>query len=183
LLATVLARCIPAYDRQKDRWALNAAIIAIVLIGMIHYFPPQSDLQKKVAEKFPVAAVEYLNQHPVPGPMFNSYGFGGYLVWSRWPEHKVFIDGRSELYERGGVLNDYMQVLNIRPAALSILRAYGIQSCLLDREESFATVLNALPDWQKVYSDDRSVLFVRRNAVNPGAVSQLKPLTKPAEQE
>jgi hypothetical protein len=183
LLATVLARWIPPYDHSKDRWVLNAAMIAAVFVGMIHYFPSTSDLEKKVAEKFPVGAVQYLNEHSVPGPMLNSYGFGGYLIWTRWPEHKVFIDGRSELYEHGGVLNDYMQVLDIHPAALSILRSYGIQSCLLDREESFVTVLSALPDWQRVYSDDRSILFVRRNAVDSKTVSQLKPLAKPAEQE
>ena len=113
--------------------------------------------------------------------MFNTYGFGGYLVWSRWPEHKVFIDGRSELYERGGVLNDYVQVLTVKPATLAILRSYGIQSCLLDRRESFATMLSALPDWQEVYSDNRSVLFVRRNAVNSNTVAQVKPLTRLAE--
>lgn len=181
LLATVLARWVPAYDRQKDRWPLNAAIGAAIVIGMIYYFPSRNDLQKKVADQFPVGAVEYLNEHPTPGPMFNTYGFGGYLVWSRWPEHKVFIDGRSELYERGGVLNDYVQVLTVKPAALAILRSYRIQSCLLDRRESFATMLGALPDWQQVYSDNRSVLFVRRNAVNSNIVAQVKPLTRLAE--
>jgi hypothetical protein len=181
LLATVLARWVPAYDRQKDRWPLNAAIGAAIIIGMIYYFPSRNDLQKKVADQFPVGAVEYLNEHPTPGPMFNTYGFGGYLVWSRWPEHKVFIDGRSELYERGGVLNDYVQVLTVKPATLAILRSYRIQSCLLDRRESFATMLGALPDWQQVYSDNRSVLFVRRNAVNSNIVAQVKPLTRLAE--
>jgi hypothetical protein len=130
---------------------------------MVHYFPSRADLEKKLAQRSPVGAVEYLKQHSVPEPMFNAYSFGGYLIWSRWPEHKVFIDGRSELYEHGGVLNDYMQVLLVRPPALAILQFYGIRSCLLDREESFATVLSALPDWQQVYSDNRSVLFVRRS--------------------
>ena len=163
VLATILARWVPPYDRAKDPWAVNAVMIAVAFVGMIHYFPSRADLEKKLAQRFPVGAVEYLKQHSVPEPMFNAYGFGGYLIWSRWPEHKVFIDGRSELYEHGGVLNDYMQVLLVRPPALAILQFYGIRSCLLDREESFATVLSALPDWQQVYSDNRSVLFVRRS--------------------
>ena len=183
LLATILAQWIPAYERQKDRYALNAVLIAAAIVGMIHYFPSGTDLEKKAAQNFPVAAVEYLNQHPVPEPMFNSYGFGGYLIWSRWPEHKVFVDGRSELYEHGGVLSDYMQVFQIRPPALAILRFYGIRSCLLDRDESFATVLSALPEWQKVYSDNRSVLFVRRDSASGGTVVQEKPPVKPVDQE
>jgi hypothetical protein len=179
LLATILARWVPAYDRPKDRYALNAALIAAAMVGMIHYFPSRADLEKKAADRFPVGAVDYLNQHSVPEPMFNSYGFGGYLVWSRWPEHKVFIDGRSELYEHGGLFHDYMQVRDIQPAALAILRFYGIRSCLLDRDESIVTVLSALPEWQKVYSDDRSVLFVRRDSASIGTAA----LEKPAKQD
>jgi hypothetical protein len=91
--------------------------------------------------------------------MFNDYGFGGYLVWSG---RKVFIDGRSEVYERGGVLSDYLYIIALKPGALTVLRNYGIQSCLLERDAPLATVLNALPDWRKIYSDHTSVLFIRR---------------------
>ena len=127
-----------------------------------------------------MGAVAYLDHHDVPGPLLNTYGFGGYLVWARGPEHKVFIDGRSELYEAGGLLNDYLQVLDIKPAGLAVLRFYGIKSLLLDRGEPLVTVLNALPDWQKVYFDNRSVIFVRREPVAPAADSKT---SKPAGQE
>ena len=50
----------------------------------------------------------------------------------------------------------------LKPGALAVLREYGVQSCLLRRDEPLVTVLAALPDWQQVYSDDLSVLFVRR---------------------
>jgi hypothetical protein len=73
------------------------------------------------------------------------------------------MDGRSELYERAGFLPDYFQVSNIQPGALSVLQKYGIQSCLLNRDEALATFLAALPDWQQVYQDHTSVLFVRRS--------------------
>src|ERR1700722_19103285 len=103
--------------------------------------------------------------------MFNSYGFGGYLIWSRGPKHKVFMDGRSELYERGGVLPDYVEIEDIRPDALSLLQRYGFQSCLLNHDAPLATLLAALPDWQKVYEDSTSILFVRRSG-SPAFVAQ-----------
>src|ERR1019366_5671674 len=147
----------------KDRYLLNAALMAAVLVIIIWYFPSQADLRQNVGKTYPVAAVEYLNQHSVPGPMYNTYGFGGYLIWSRGPEHKVFMDGRSELYERGGVLSDYVEIMDIKPRALSMLQKYGFQSCLLIHDEPLATVLAALPDWQQVYDDKTSILFVRRS--------------------
>jgi hypothetical protein len=160
LLATVLSRWVPPYERSKDRYLLNGALMAVVILGMVHYLPANTDLQRRVNANFPVGAVQYLREHPAPSPMFNTYGFGGYLIWS---DYKVFVDGRADPYERGGSLSDYFHIAWLKPGALSVLRAYGIQSCLLDRREPLATVLSALPDWRQVYADDVAVLFVRRN--------------------
>jgi hypothetical protein len=162
LLATTLARWLPRYERHKDLYALNAALMAVVLTVILWLFPSQASLERTVASKFPVGAVSYLDQHPVAGPMYNSYFFGGYLVWARAPQHKVFLDGRSELYERGGLLGDFLEISSIKPDALAVMQKYGIQSCLLVRDEPLATVLAALPDWERVYEDQTSVLFVRR---------------------
>lgn len=170
LLATVAARWTPHYDRARDKYVLNAAIMGCVLAAMVHYFPSKALLDEKIAEHFPSRAVEYIRQHSTPGPMFNNYGFGGYLIWSLGPEHKVFIDGRSEVYEKGGVLADYFHIMEIRPGALTLLRNYGIQSCLIERQTPLATILSNLPDWQEVYSDSTTALFVRRKVpVPPGS--------------
>lgn len=162
-LAIVLARWIPPYDQAKERSYLNVLFMAIILALILRYFPSRDELLKNVGETYPVDAVEYLNHHPVPGPMYNAYGFGGFLVWSRGPAHKVFIDGRSELYEREGVLADFLEIMNVRSDVLTLLQKYGIQSCLLEHDEPLATFLAALPDWQKVYEDHTSILFVRRS--------------------
>ncbi len=96
-------------------------------------------------------------------------GFGyllpfGYLIWSLGPERKVFVDGRSEIYEDGGSLADYFHITHLQQGALELLRGYGIQTCLLERDEPLATMLSAQPQWRKVYADNLSVLFVRRDA-------------------
>jgi hypothetical protein len=129
---------------------------------MVWYFPTNIEYTHLVKTKFPVAAVQYLDTHSVPSPMYNSYEFGGYLLWRRAPQHKVFIDGRTEVYERAGVLEDQVALLNLTPGSLAVLDKYGIQSCLLLPGEGLATVLAASPEWQKVYSDDITILFVRR---------------------
>jgi hypothetical protein len=164
LFATILARWTPPYNRAKDLFLLNAAIMALVVAGMIHYFPSQASLEQKVSHDYPVDAVAYLRQHPAPGPMYNTYGFGGYLVWSMGPEHKVFLDGRGDVYERGGVLADYLHVADLKPGAFAVLQHYGIRSCLLERDEPLATALGNSPEWKRVYSDQLSALFVRTDA-------------------
>ena len=178
ILAVILARWVPAYERRKDKFALNALLMAAVAALMIHFFPSSAQIQARVAEQFPVSAVRYLEHHAVPEPMYNNYGFGGYLVWTRGPQHKVFIDGRGDLYERGGLLSDYLHIAETKSEALILLRRYGIQSCLIERDEPLATLLSASPEWQRIYSDDRSALFVRARLAD---TSQNTPATSPSK--
>ena len=170
LLARMLARWLPEYSREKDKYVLNGILMASAVAAMVFYYPTRASLEQKIADEFPVKAVQHIRKHAVPRQMFDSYEFGGYLVWSG---QKVFIDGRSELYEDGGVLQDFAQLNYLRPGGLDVLRRYQIQSCLLERNAPLATVLTALPEWQNVYSDTTSVLFVRRSPT-PASFPQLE---------
>ena len=98
LLAGLLTRWIDPYNRNIDKYALNAVLILAMAVAWVRYFPSRADLEQKVAANYPVEAVRYLRQHPLSGPMLNSYGFGGYLVWAKVPRQGVFIDGRGDLY-------------------------------------------------------------------------------------
>jgi len=173
LAATMLARCMPAYNKHKDQYLFNFALMAGIGIALVHYSPSKADMEKKVGAQFPVQALQYMRGHSVPGPLFNSYGFGGYMIEAGY---KTFIDGRSELFEQTGVLGDYMHMTLLKPGALQVLRGYGIQSCLVERDEPFATLLASSPDWNKVYSDQVSALYVKRGASNAAT-----PALAPAE--
>ncbi len=66
-------------------------------------------------------------------------------MWSRGPEQKVFIDGRGDVYERGGVLEDYLHISWLQPGALAILEQYGVRSCLVKRAEPLADGSRLIP--------------------------------------
>ena len=171
LFATVLARWVPGYERKKDLYLVNAILMFCMLAAMVRYFPSQAKIQESIASHSPVGAVEFLRQHSMGSPIFNSYGFGGYLIWARGPEHRVFIDGRGELYENGGVFTDYLHIALLKPGALTVLRNYGVQTCLLDRDDPLASVLVTLPEWRRVYSDKNSALFVRRSTPEAAGIT------------
>lgn len=160
ILSTMLARWLDPYRVKKDKFVLNAALMAVAIFATVWYFPSRSELERDVERQFPVRAVKFLRAHSIKGPMFNTYGAGGYLV-AYYPEQRVFIDGRGDLYELGGVMADFVQVITLKPAALSILNAYGIQVCLLERGEPLAVVLAENPEWKTIYYDDTNIIFVR----------------------
>jgi hypothetical protein len=161
LFATMLGSWMPRYNRNKDRYILNAVLMSAAAAAMVWYFPSRIEMEETVARRFPVRAVEYMQQHSITGPLLNSYGFGGYLIWKG---QKVFVDGRADPYEHGGSLADYFHITHLQQGALSVLRGYGIQACLLERDEPLATMLSAHSEWQEIYADNLSVLFVRQSA-------------------
>ena len=162
LLATILGKWVPRYESSKDKYILNAAVMAGAAVAIVCFFPSYREMEQFVARDFPVRAVEYIEQHPVPRPMLNSYGFGGYLVWK---DIRVFVDGRADPYERGGSLADYFYITHLKRGAAEVLQRYGINSCLLYSDEPLATLLANLPGWRRAYADNLSVLFVKQNSI------------------
>ena len=160
IVAKIFARWVPRYDPAKDKYALNAAIIALVILGLIKFRPTQGSLDAVVAEAYPVHAVEYLREHPQPTGVFNEYGWGGYLI-SQLPTQPVFIDGRADLYEYSGVFTDYIVASTAQAPAMGILARHNIRWCLLNRTAALSALLAQSKDWHEVYSDDLSVVFVR----------------------
>ena len=170
ILAIMLSRWLDRYHREKDKFVLNGVLMTAVVAAIVWYFPSRSELEHDVEKQFPVRAVKFLRSHSVHEPIFNSYGYGGYLV-AYLPEHKVFIDGRGDLYELEGVMSDYVQATRLKPAAFSVFQFYGIKTCLLERGEPLAVVLAELSGWKQIYADDKSVIFERVNDHESAAVA------------
>ncbi len=161
VVASILARWMPRYDGTKDQYVLNLVIIIFGVMLLVRFLPGNAELRKVVAKDYPVGAVAYLREHPQPTGMFNAYGYGGYLIWQLGAEHRVFIDGRADIYEYSGVFQDYIHIANVNSDALALLTKYKIQSCLVQRADPIATLLAASPSWKRVYFDDLSAIFIR----------------------
>jgi hypothetical protein len=162
VIAKMIARWTPKYRPEIDQYAVNAILIGLVAFGLVMGFPSQKKLDDVVAERYPQKAVEYLSQHPQPGPMLNEYDWGGYLIWAPDLHHKVFVDGRADFYEYAGVLSDYFDIAGVKPDALFLLRKYHIQFCLIQQNAPLGTFLGTLPGWEKVYQDELSAIFIHQ---------------------
>ncbi|MCS6883764.1 MAG: hypothetical protein NZU74_20800, partial [Chloroflexaceae bacterium] len=75
-------------------WVL---LVVLALAAMLKVFTvlPASANERAIAKVSPVGAAEFIRRERPPGPMFNSYNFGGYLMWALYPEYPVFVDGRT----------------------------------------------------------------------------------------
>jgi hypothetical protein len=161
LLASLLERWSPVYEPQKDRLLLNALFLVIIAVTLVAFFPSRRELQQTAEEFFPVSAVQYLRGHAVSQPMYNEYGYGGYLIWALNGQHKVFIDGRADIYESRGVLSDYLKIARLDSFDTALLKKYNIQSCLIPNDGPLAVLLSASSGWSRIYQDKISSIYVR----------------------
>lgn len=162
LAASIFARWAPIYDPRLDKNAINAVLSIAAVAAIVWFFPSQATLQQNLSRNYPVQAVRYLQKHPIPGRMFNDYAYGGYLVWVMAPVNKVFIDGRGNIYEPAGLFTAYADVVGLKPDAFAVLEAYRINFCVIPQNGALATLLSASSNWNLVYEDSISAIFVRK---------------------
>jgi hypothetical protein len=160
VLSRLLANSWENYDVAQDRPLPNAILMAAALLIAYATFPSPRNLTAQLAEKSPVAAVQFIQSHRLAGPMLNEWLYGGYLMWAA-PEHPVFIDGRGDVFEWAGVLQEYGRWEELRDPPAALLDKYRISFCLLSRDSPMAVVLPLLHGWTNIYSDKNSVIFVR----------------------
>jgi hypothetical protein len=110
----------------------------------------------------PVEAAEYLREHEHPGKMFNTYNWGGYLIWSLHPQVPVFVDGRTDLYAlHSQVLEDYAGVHWVRPGWQEVLDRYEVGFVITERTGLLDTMLAQTEGWQATYEDEVAAIYVR----------------------
>ncbi|HRJ58720.1 MAG TPA: hypothetical protein PLV64_20715 [Anaerolineales bacterium] len=118
-----------------------------------------ASLPEKVDENYPTAAIQWIKTNQPEGQMFNSYNWGGYLLWTL-PEYPVFIDGRADMYDEE-LIQQWQNVVSAEANALSILDEWNVNFILLEPHWSIVTVLQT-HGWQTAFEDDKAVILVRK---------------------
>jgi hypothetical protein len=100
-----------------------------------------------------------------PGPMFNSYNWGGYLMFAL-PEYPVYADGRTDLY-RDEFLLRYLRTATGGEGWREVLDQDDINTVVIEARSGLARMLALDDDWTRIYPDDDSddenaVIYVRR---------------------
>ena len=113
------------------------------------------------ADTTPAAALAFARQAGLTGPVFNHYGFGGFLIGAGIP---TFIDGRAELFGRDFILR-YADAVSLRGTEPleDMLDRYGIEWTFLQKDQAANKLLERLPGWRRAYGDDTAIIFVRRH--------------------
>lgn len=162
VVSRLLAKSWEGYDAASDKPVANAVLIAVVAVIAVTAFPSHKSLLAQVERMSPAKAVDYIKTHHFSGNMMNTFNDGGYLIWAL-PEHPVFIDGRADVYEWTGVMQEYSKWAMVESNPNALLDKYDVSFCLLERGTAIANAMALLPNWKEVFEDRGSVIFVRKS--------------------
>ena len=159
--------------RRAIAYAGAAAAIVLVLVTADHRLGVSP-------ERFPLSAVSRLQQTGLRGNVYNPDQFGGYLIWSFYPERRTLTDGRNELHAT--YIREYARARADQRAWRALLQKYRIDLAVdeyrapLDVIDGATGNARKMPaslaywprrEWALIGFDDAAMVFARRGAYPP----------------
>ncbi|HTZ98310.1 MAG TPA: hypothetical protein VMB18_18035 [Terriglobales bacterium] len=187
-LALLIAAAIVGYRTMRDTWFICLAAAACIADSLAAEAPESGEslvekagiaaalaialallaantnftmrgLDEAVSSEFPVNAINFLRHNPQPGPLYNTFDWGGFLTWYM-PDYPVAIDGRTDLY---GDEIDTRFFKTQQGDASYVEDPYLNEShvILLSTKVPLASVLLQDSRFRLIYQDSISVVFAR----------------------
>lgn len=156
----------------------DSAVLIILLLSLVYSL---SNLPSDYYNSYfvPVQAADFIESQHIKGPLFNFVNEGGYLLWRFYPNEKVSIDSRAEVYvgqptkdfediTRGASNWDYLvdQKYHINYFIFSYHTSISGQAA---RKTSQTLIQKG---WPLIYWDDNSMIFVRPSADNQNLITK-----------
>jgi hypothetical protein len=112
------------------------------------------------ASRFPVQAVDFMARNKVGGPVFSPDEWGGYLIYKLYPQMKVVVDDRHDLYGEE-FLKQYLKLIRVEPGWQLILKELRPNAILIRSQSPLAGALSESREWKLIYRDKVGALFQR----------------------
>jgi hypothetical protein len=91
------------------------------------------------------------------GNLFNSYNWGGYVIWALHPDYLSFVDGRTDLFD-DEILEEYLLVWTGQTGWQRVFEEWDIQVAMIEVDAPLRDSL-IRDGWDLVYADEQAVLM------------------------
>ena len=118
------------------------------------------------AQRFPVAAVSYLEKEHAQGPVLSLDSWGGYLIYALYPRVQVVVDDRHDFYGEQ-FLRSYLKMVRVEPGWQQFLEQHPAQYVLVPKESALANILRQSAGWKEIHTDEVATSFVPNHPISP----------------
>jgi hypothetical protein len=122
---------------------------------------------------YPIRTVDYLVEHRLRGPVYNHLNFGGYLIGRLWPQERVFIDGRLEVF--GESFFQQYQRINDGSEWAAMIDRYDPNLVIIPHTSlDLLQRLSRDSEWGLVELDGVAAIFLRSRPENAALLNQAR---------
>jgi len=165
ILSTLVEPLFAFRELRKPSGSSSAQVLnyivlcAFLIFTIVRIRTVTKSLADTERRNFPSAAVRFLQQQRLPGPLLNHYNWGGYMIWKLYPEYRVFIDGRADLYG-DEFMDRFADLYYVRKADwYEQIEKYRIQTVMLPPDAPLVGALQLRSDWRQEYADSQAVVL------------------------
>jgi hypothetical protein len=115
----------------------------------------------------PREVVQFIKQSRPSGHVFNVFGYGGFFIHELWPEWKVFVDGRLDVFPPG-FLDAYGRLIRTGEGWDAACRKYDITMAVVDYrsgrdgDSGLRQLLRTDPAWCCVFFSRNATVYAKR---------------------
>lgn len=109
---------------------VHPVMLLIIASGAYVMLTRGIDFRRAIdTDRYPVGIANFLEDAGLGGRLFNSYNWGGYLLFRLAPEYRVFIDGRTDLYSFSSrnLMLDHVAIETRQSGYQELLDAYDVE--------------------------------------------------------
>lgn len=143
-------------------WLFLVVVLVAGIVGVTRAGSP-ADVLAAQQQAFPAWGIAYLDHHPMKGNLFNSYSYGGYLIWKTDRRYRVFIDSRADTVYPNSTLSDYLTIYNAAPGWNDLLRRYRIRWLFVEPQAPIVAVLTQRKQWQVDWHGRLAEIIAKRD--------------------
>ena len=156
--------------------ARSLAVLAMAGLMCLQWTRLSQNQHQNEAQMFPVEAIHRLAAANASHRVFAHYDWGGYLIWKLYPDYRVFIDGRADLYG-DDLFRQFQDAMELRPGWRRSLDCSQVGAVMVPTSSALAQGLLLDPAWDREYHDAQASLFLRRPGIRgtPEAGAAPKP--------
>jgi len=117
-------------------------------------------------------SANFFNRARIQGPVFNNYDIGGYLIFHLFPQTRVFVDNRPEVYSVPFFKDMYVPMQENDEVWREMDVQYRFNAIFFYRHDltpwgqAFLVHRIRDPQWAPVFVDAFNIIFLRRNEQN-----------------
>jgi hypothetical protein len=113
--------------------------------------------REQIHQQIPLEAFEFIVEEKPEGALFNSYNWGGYVVWTLYPDYLSFVDGRTDLFT-DEILNEYLNAWLAKPGWQTFLEEWEIQWALLEIDSPLSKAM-IYDGWKVLFQNEQAIIL------------------------